>query len=174
MNTTDIKKAKRIRNTLVAISAGLGVVGILALWYPATDPLSIRCVSAVVCLGAAVMWLLPALPKVSYCRCLNVLVFANLLLLLGWGQIDKLLYRAKWDAIYGEVARLTGTSPFDFDVFASSLSHVLRGGKLLSVGIVAVWLLNILALMYLAQTEKDKEANKAPEDTARKLADPQR
>ena len=174
MNAMDIKKAKKIRYGLMVVSGGLCLIGVLALFFPATDTLMVRWASAAVCLIAAVAWGLPALLKVSFSRCLNFLVFANVALLVGLGQIEKLLYRTKWNMIYEEVGRLTQTSPFDFDLFASDVSRILRSGGMLTIGIVAIWILNILALLYLTQTEKDKEANHAPEDTARKLADPRR
>ena len=170
MNATDIKKAKTIRNGLITVSAGLCVIGILALFHPRTDTLAVRLVSAVACLVAAALWLLPALGKVSFSRCLDALVLANVLLMIGGGQIDGLLYQNRWDAIYEEVVRLTRSGPFDFKQFGAVLGQILRAGPMLKIGMVAIWILNILALMYLAQTEKGKEANNALQDTARKLA----
>jgi hypothetical protein len=82
-------------------------------------------------------------------------------------QIDRLLYNARWEAIYREVGQLSRTSPFDFDRFSSSLGQALRGGFMLDIGISAIWSLNIVALIYLAQTERDKEAaNKASDATS--------
>lgn len=71
MNTTDIKKAKKIRNCLVTTGTCLYVIGGLALFYPLSDPLMIRCASAAACFLAATLWVLPTFPKVSFSRCLT-------------------------------------------------------------------------------------------------------
>jgi hypothetical protein len=159
MNKADIVKAKRIRLGLVAVAIVMAAASVLALFHPRTDPLMIRAVSAAVCLVASGLWILPAVGRISFSRCLHALVIANILLFMSLQQVDRWIHKTKWDAIYQEVAQLNTTSPFDFLAFGFFLSHTLRGGALLTIGVTGIWALNLLALMYLAQTEKDKEAN---------------
>lgn len=167
MNQTDIVKAKRIRTGLAIVSMSFCLVGLFCVYYPRFDSGDVRVASATIWLTAAVLWILPTIPRMSLSRCASALVAVNVVLLTMRDQIDRLLYNARWEAIYREVGQLSRTSPFDFDRFSSSLGQALRGGFMLDIGISAIWSLNIVALIYLAQTERDKEAaNKASDATS--------
>jgi hypothetical protein len=159
MNAGEISKAKRIRNGLIITSVALFIVAGLALFYPSRDPLIARCFSAGSCLLAAMLWLLPA-TKLSFARCLEMLVAGNVLLL--WAHTDSNRLHWRWSIIHDAVGQLNAVQPFDFDRFGSLLSETLRGGALFNLGLAAVWMLNIFALIYLAQSEKEKAAGKAP------------
>ena len=51
MNTTDIRGARRIRNGLVTVSAGLCMIGLLARFYPKADTLITVCLRGGLPLG---------------------------------------------------------------------------------------------------------------------------
>lgn len=157
MNETELAKAKMIRNGMIIVSVILCLLGMLALFYPSSDSGIIRIASSVSCFGAAILWVLPSIKRLSFSTCLHALVGANFIMIIGATYIHRLMYSTRWHSIYHEVGKLNNKTPFDFDQFGSFLSHALRSGYMIIIGIIAVWILNLLALIYLAQSERDKE-----------------
>ena len=127
-----------------------------ALFFPPSDSIALRLASSVTCLATGAVCFLIGIRRISKSTCLNGIFIANMIVFFAAKHGERVQRQEQWSAIYHKVSELQKTEPFPIEKFGSFLSETLRSGSILSFGINVLWILNLLTLMYLVRTAKDR------------------
>lgn len=158
--TNDLcRKARNLRWLFFVIAGLFATIAVVSFVFEDAGSLALKLITSGVLLSSTVAWC--SIGCIGWNgfttrRVATILVAVNFLSLMAWNQGRRLQRQERWMKIYHEVGAPSAKSPA-IGEFGSFLSRTLRSGSL-EIGVTAIWVLNILTLMYLAQSEADKES----------------
>jgi len=158
--TNDLcRKARNLRWLFFVIAGLFATIAVVSFVFEDAGSLALKLITAGVLLSSTVAWCsIGCIGWKGFTtrRVATILVAVNFLSLMAWNQGRRLQRQERWMKIYHEVGA-PSAQPLAIGEFGSFLSRTLRSGSL-EIGVTAIWVLNILTLMYLAQSEADKES----------------
>ena len=156
--TDHCRKTRKLRWLFFAIAGLFAAIAAVSFMFEDAGSLALKLITSGVLLSSTVAWCsIGCIGRKGFTtrRVVTILVVVNFLSLMAWNQGRRLERQERWMKIYHEVGA-PSAQPLAIGEFGSFLSRTLRSGSL-EIGVTAIWVLNILALMYLAQSEGDKE-----------------